>query len=357
MGDEEDENATEKVIVVGVNRPRLKNIMSMVNDEVREDENFRGVEYIPCLVAMSSYEGEDGMDIRYMSTFVYHDGSPMNHFFDDEAFRESLGTVIMVGYEWEQNDEQLVEKYFEANLLSVSIRCVSPNPEFLSLSEEMNHFKNLTSEEKEEHSMHQTMGPKKMKRFVIDTTKSLESFREQNEDNEEIETAEAVECADGDGDKTENRDESPPEEAKEEAHEKKRIPGFIDHNLTTFACRMCRTVLFGENNLAEDHKKALHSFKRRPNHSSRGPAACQSLFCDESVLEWLAPGGADVEGKLTCPYCNFKVGHWNWSGAQCSCGTWVVPAIQIPHGKIDVILPPSERIKASPLIIVAPKEL
>ena len=338
MGQVENENVVPKVIVVGMNRPRLLKIMAMVDDEMQKDNNFPNVEYVPCLIMMTSYKNEHGEAIRYMSNFMFHDGSPMNTFFDDEAFRESLSTVVMVGYEWKENDEKFVENYFESSLLSVPISCISPNPDFSSLREEMNHFKNLTDEEKEEHSSNHTMGPKKMKRFILDTLKPLQL---SNAKKEAIETEQKLSQ----------------EETKEEQQQQqnKRTPGFIDHNLTTFACRMCRTILCGENNLVEDHKQALHSFKRKPNNSS-GASACQSLFCDESVLEWLAPDGTDVEGKLTCPYCDFKIGHWNWSGAQCSCGTWVVPAIQIPHGKIDVILPPSERIKISPMMIVTPKE-
>jgi dual specificity phosphatase 12 len=60
-------------------------------------------------------------------------------------------------------------------------------------------------------------------------------------------------------------------------------------------------------------------------------------------LEWM---GDDIkngypEGKFHCPTCNAKVGNWIWSGTQCSCGTWVVPAIQIPKGKVDVLTPTS----------------
>ena len=324
----------------------------MVDDEVAGGNAPTGVEYVPCLAAMSSYEAENGDAVRYMSDFVFRDGSPMSSFFDDEAFRESLDTVVMVGYEWQENDKQLVEKYFESNLLSVTIVCVSPNPGFSSLGEEMSHFKNLSDDEKERHTTNHTMGPKKMKRFILDTTTPLQTTTEKKDSAEKDNAVESL-----DGEENEIEIDSPPDKPKEEEEvpPKKKIPVAIDHNATSFACRMCRTVLFGESHLADDHKKALHSLKRTPNRASGTVASCQSFFCDESVLEWLAPDGADVEGKLACPHCNFKLGHWNWSGAQCSCGTWVVPAIQIPMGKVDVILPPSERAKVSPIMIVAPK--
>jgi dual specificity phosphatase 12 len=48
---------------------------------------------------------------------------------------------------------------------------------------------------------------------------------------------------------------------------------------------------------------------------------------------------SDTEGKLACPKCSCKVGQWNWSGAQCSCGSWVTPAIQVPLSRVDKIFP------------------
>jgi dual specificity phosphatase 12 len=116
---------------------------------------------------------------------------------------------------------------------------------------------------------------------------------------------------------------------------------------------MCRIILFGQNHLAEDHVQNLHSFNRRSHGATNmnNKAPCQSLFCDESVLEWLSHdrNNDDVEGRLHCPKCSNKLGHWNWSGAQCSCGTWVVPAIQIPVSKVDTILPTSQS-KPTPFV-------
>jgi dual specificity phosphatase 12 len=115
----------------------------------------------------------------------------------------------------------------------------------------------------------------------------------------------------------------------------------IDPNLPRYACRMCRTVLFGQDHLAADHVQNLHSFKRANFNANRPTVNCQSIFCSEAVLAWLSPNGQDIEGKLACPKCSFKVGHWRWSGAQCSCGTWLTPAIQIPASKVDTMRPVS----------------
>jgi len=225
----------------------------------------------------------------------------------------------------------------------VEITCVKPNSEFSSLDEEMQHFKNLTPEDKEEHASNNTMGPKKMKQFIFDST----ALSKSDDTNDSAPT----EAADAENDVGEALAHT--EEEKEEPLQQ-RIPQSIDSTVASFACRMCRTVLLSENHLSEEVAENQHTFKKGNQGGRNGGS--QSLFCDESVLEWLAPEGTkyDVEGKLTCPNCSFKVGHWNWSGA-CFYGTWVVPAIQIPLGKIDVVLPASERHKASSMVIVTPK--
>ncbi len=336
MTDTETETASV-VVVVGMNRTRLLKIMAMVNDE--EDNDQPVVEHVPCVAIMDCYENEDSEQVRYMSNFVYKDGSPMNQFFDDEGFRESLTKIIMVGYEWQTSDKDLIQKYFEMFSLEAEICCVEQNPGFSSLDEEMQHFKNLTPPEKEEHASNHTMGPSKMKQFILDNSLPKPDGVVNDES-----AAEAVDDEDA-----ENAENDAKETEKEPLQE--RIPQSIDPNLTSFACRMCRTVLLSENHISKEVANNEHTYGNKSGKNNN-----QSLFCDESVLEWLAPQNTqyDVEGKLTCPNCQFKVGHWNWSGA-CFYGTWVVPAIQIPLGKIDVVLPESERFKASSMVIVTPK--
>jgi dual specificity phosphatase 12 len=351
----------ERVIVVGLNRPRLLKIISMVADSNETSaggrrRRRRNVEYISCVATMSSYEGTDGEDIRYMSSFILADGSPMNKLFDDEEFRLSLTTVIMVGYEWkDSSDEELVKNYFNSNmLLSITVKCVQPNEGFSTLNSEMNYFKNLPDEEKSKILKHGTytdddqtlmIGPMKMVHFILDNTvtASLDSI----DDSVDEVVPQLVET----------------EIQQETKKQQKKIPGFIDQKSTSYACRMCRTVLIGQNHLVE-HRQNQHSFNHyRTKQIQINGAPCQSLFCNEDVLEWLVSSSnspqeeedqADNEGKLSCSKCSVKVGHWNWSGAQCSCGTWVVPAIQINLSKVDVILPESERAKVYTPTIVMP---
>ena len=48
---------------------------------------------------------------------------------------------------------------------------------------------------------------------------------------------------------------------------------------------------------------------------------------------------APISGRLTCPNpaCGCNVGKFAWSGMQCSCSRWIVPAIGVARSKVDVI--------------------
>ncbi|KAF9096034.1 dual specificity phosphatase 12 [Mortierella sp. AM989] len=59
---------------------------------------------------------------------------------------------------------------------------------------------------------------------------------------------------------------------------------------------------------------------------------CQSYFIEP--VEWVQ-GLHGLNGKIACPKCDSKLGTFNWSGEQCSCGTWVTPAFMLHKGKVD----------------------
>ena len=49
-----------------------------------------------------------------------------------------------------------------------------------------------------------------------------------------------------------------------------------------------------------------------------------------------AAASADpVEEKLVCYSCGTRVGALRWAGGQCSCGTWVCPAIVLYKKSVD----------------------
>jgi dual specificity phosphatase 12 len=61
---------------------------------------------------------------------------------------------------------------------------------------------------------------------------------------------------------------------------------------------------------------------------------CSSLFIEP--VEWMAPLLVGVkDGKLLCPKCSSRIGSFDWSGSQCSCGRWITPAFQVHKSKID----------------------
>mmetsp|Transcript_6165 Transcript_6165/g.13524 ORF Transcript_6165/g.13524 Transcript_6165/m.13524 type:complete len:154 (-) Transcript_6165:16-477(-) len=98
-----------------------------------------------------------------------------------------------------------------------------------------------------------------------------------------------------------------------------------------FTCFRCGTQLFTATEL-EGHSQAAGRFKKK-NHGLSTEISCTSWFIAEP-LQWM-PDMADLSGKFTCQKCKQRVGSWNWSGSQCSCGRWVAPAIQFPKSKVD----------------------
>ncbi|CAL5351757.1 unnamed protein product [Camellia sinensis] len=43
-----------------------------------------------------------------------------------------------------------------------------------------------------------------------------------------------------------------------------------------------------------------------------------------------------LEGKLLCVHCEACLGYFNWSGIQCSCGSWITPAFQLHKSLVDI---------------------
>ncbi|KAG7348886.1 hypothetical protein IV203_011483 [Nitzschia inconspicua] len=371
-----------QVIVVGQNRPRLTKILSLIKELEDSPENMPqqpqqqqachtkvSHEYLPCLAALDSYQNDEtGESITYLSQLVTLDGSPMTKYLDDPNVRQSLKLVLMVGYEWKHptvDQQNHIQSYFSANQLTdIIVQCASPNQEFESLQEEMQHFKHLSDEEKEGQQFQQTLGPWKMARFVVDSVQAWKREQKQGDvatKHGELEAGATQPSSENEGHSDDVVPATAPTIQQQEQTSKQQHTLRIDPTQTIFACRMCRTPLLDENHLAEGHQQNLHTFKRSHStttanrHNNKTP--CQSLFCDETVLDWLSdPDGTnDVEGRLRCYKCSHKLGHWNWSGAQCSCGTWVVPAIQIPVSKVDAIVPRDERTAVTAIPVVMPR--
>ena len=337
------------------------------------------IEYLPCVATFGSYKDGSGSTVRYMEKIEYHGpqgtqlrGSSLAPFFDDDVDVEGCDTnsssnnnqdplqlngiaAIAIGCGIESPEDVAMIQSFVAAISGAGssqaqsggeaaangdnvdgkaaedddvvnreksgpvIRCIEPNADFSSMKEETEAYKAISADEKAEVTRLGTIGPGKMAKFAYTLAAEViqdaidAAFPQEDADAEEEVELEVAE----------------PEPTVERVRDPSKIQ---------YACRMCRTILFDEDDLEDPpHSKASHSFSRRKHDKSAGRSGsasqCESKFLS-GALDWMGDTSA-FEGKLHCPKCDFKVGNWNWSGAQCSCGTWVTPAVQIPNGKVD----------------------
>ncbi len=131
--------------------------------------------------------------------------------------------------------------------------------------------------------------------------------------------------------------------------------GDRDDVMRIYTCRMCRQTLFCSDEL-EIHQHGRQKFTHRQRKGERvggGPAGCQSVFLAEKPT-WMnesqvggknsdnptspSSGSSAIEVKIICPrlHCRARLGTFRWTGSQCSCGTWVIPAFQFPLSKLDM---------------------
>ena len=313
-----------RVAVVGAQRPRVAKVASMLqNTLVQQNEHVNiTVEYLPCIAAFGAYKNDTGAVVKYLANLsLCIDGTssslaPLLDEERDEAdpFPGIAAVAIGIGIEDESDIQQI--KTFLRTLAGerferILVDCVKPNPEYTSMKEETMAYQALDALQKEEVTNLQTIGPGKMANFA-------ESLAHQT-----IEIAYPKPII----------EESTPkiETSPEPTSKKEPLPEF-DATKTRYACRMCRVVLFGQDDL-ESHEPYQQGFGWRKT----GSAKCESVFLAEGLV-WIGDISA-VEGRFGCPLCSTKLGIWNWAGTQCSCGTWVVPAIQVPLSKVDVLPP------------------
>lgn len=113
--------------------------------------------------------------------------------------------------------------------------------------------------------------------------------------------------------------------------------------LTTpvYRCKKCRRLVALQENVVEHvpgegeksfewHKrKSGNPFNRSDDHE------CSSIFIEP--LRWMtAVVEGALESKLSCAHCEARLGYFNWSGIQCSCGSWITPAFQLHKSRVDI---------------------
>lgn len=85
------------------------------------------------------------------------------------------------------------------------------------------------------------------------------------------------------------------------------------------------------------------NFAPRNGIQSSLPPQCSQYFIEP--VKWMQAelDKGELEGKLSCPQCQSKLGSYHWQGNKCSCGHWVVPAIQVQRSRVDEVRPSPPR--------------
>jgi len=391
-----------QVAIIGSQRNRVAKVVQLLGNEktypatgeIQDHSLLVDIDYLPCVAKFDSYENEETNEtIRYLASVEYYGmdgeqkrGSSLAPFFDeqvdandesDDGERINLGIIaVAIGSGIEnvedvekinslirllnggkketlESKNDILRTALDMNLPIIEV--ITPGPKFSSMKEEMEAYRILSADEKHEVTEKRTLGPGRMAAFTKDLLeKNLAILLGLGDDKElkkiDVENIEAK--------KTEEI-LSPPSITPYEIAVEYLSPEKLASKIH-FSCRKCRTPLFTEDDLENPpHPVGKHTFNRKKIIQFSG--ACQSAFLNEG-LPWMGDITLEMEGKITCPRpsCNAKVGSWNWSGAQCSCGTWVTPAIQFPLSKVDKVQPRNMNINvigSYPTMMVNPVTL
>jgi hypothetical protein len=335
------------------------------------------IEYLACIAKFDSYEGADGQQVRYLVSVDYYGRHGMTktpasllQFFDEDQkadgkdegaaatdtldFGPIAAVAIGCGIESDEDVTQIETFFKHFTQEPIPMETVRPNSEFATMKEETAAYKAMDADGKEQSKRLQSMGPGKMAQFTLQLAQRILNKAVTPNANDDIASPLEQEAA-----PQPNHAAHQSQEPESTTNTTLQQPAKeIDPEKNRYSCRRCRTVLFGEIDLeAPPHVPSSHRFSyRKIKHEKYGLGVssttvgktsdsnevdpCQSLFL-QAAMDWM---GGDIqsgaaEGKFTCDACDAKLGNWNWSGAQCSCGTWVVPAIQVPRSKVDVVPP------------------
>jgi hypothetical protein len=149
----------------------------------------------------------------------------------------------------------------------VKIRTIEPNAGFNSMKEELDTYKAMSPEEKQEADCLQTLRPAKMAKFVADF--ATEVVRDAIGDPPASQEATVV-------------DSMPAlPESNADLHGQSIVTvRVVDPNEDRFACRMCRTILFGVADLQNPaHEPSRHVFSyRKRNHGACSISANPTFY-------------------------------------------------------------------------------
>mmetsp|Transcript_23945 Transcript_23945/g.35406 ORF Transcript_23945/g.35406 Transcript_23945/m.35406 type:complete len:335 (-) Transcript_23945:3010-4014(-) len=315
-----------RVAIIGAQAPRISRVLSILQEEIQEFD----IEFLALVASFGVYIDQSGKKVKFLSKISYHGpdgkrkGASVSEVVNELAEEELEGcpcpiSVFAIGCGIEEvEDIEQIKVFFEnigLNLHTATFKCVAPNSEYKTMKEETEAYRQLDAESKRAATLQQTIGPGKMAKFVC----TLVEEAKPTISGEPIDVPKEA-----DEDVTSEHDENTNNKIQ------------VDPSKILYACRICRKILFSEEHLEyPPHVQAQHNFGWKKPESCK--SNCQSLFLG-SGMPWMCDLSA-AEGKFCCPGCSAKVGSWNWSGAQCSCGTWITPAIQVPISKVDLVRP------------------
>ena len=101
-------------------------------------------------------------------------------------------------------------------------------------------------------------------------------------------------------------------------------------------CKKCRKVVIEQENI-ETHPPKTGRDLFSVNLSKLLSPKCNQYFVDQT--SWMTPEieRGELEGKLACPHCTWKLGNYHWQGMTCSCRQWVVPGFAIQRSRVDEV--------------------
>ena len=333
------------------------------------------VEWLPCVATFDTYKDHSENAVKYLVKLEYHGeygtlvrGKSLVPFFDEDGSTDGVehyfsgiaGVAVGCGIDADI-DIELISSFFDT--LSTSCRqvkstddvhhddnkllveCIKCNPEYRSMKEENDAYREMSEAEKKKAIVNQTIGPGKMAKFVYEVAQKVVSQRWA----EQLSMLEHQKNNTTPDDTTDNQaliEVTEQLKAHElSSNDENKTAPIIQPTLhipdlarIRYACKRCRTVLFGEADLEDPpHAQSLHSFRKKSASKTVQGKVCANHML-ASPLPWMTAMD-DMEGKLHCFHCKTKIGHYSWTGAQCSCGTWVTPAIMVPMSKVDEMLP------------------
>ncbi|KAI9537847.1 hypothetical protein NQZ68_020828 [Dissostichus eleginoides] len=115
-------------------------------------------------------------------------------------------------------------------------------------------------------------------------------------------------------------------------------PAHCSSSEVSYRCRKCRRALFRGSSVLSHSVGGggAQAFGYRKSSNCSGDVQCTSYFIEP--VQWMEPALVGVmDGQLLCPKCSSKLGSFSWCGDRCSCGSWVTPAFQLHHNRVDEI--------------------